>query len=55
MSGAYASYCFGKIMLINKIGTLSQTRMGLGRVTFSGKRPMRGQYVFLMAKYSNLY
>ena len=42
-------------MLINKIGTLTKTIIGLGKVTFSGKGPMRGQYVFLTAKYSNLY
>ena len=42
-------------MLISKIGTLTQTRMGLGRVTFSSKGPTRGQYVFFMAKYNNLY
>ena len=29
--------------------------MGLGRVTSSSKGPMGGQYVFLMAKHSNLY
>ena len=29
--------------------------MGLSRVTFSSKRPMRGQYVFFMAKCINLY
>ena len=41
-------------MLISKTGTLIQTRMGLGSVTFSSKRPMRGHYVFLVAKYSNM-
>ena len=42
-------------MLIIKIGTLTQSRIGLGRVTFSSKGPMRGQFVFLMSKYNNLY
>ena len=42
-------------MLISKIGTLTQTRMGLGRVTSSSKGPMRGQCVFFLAKYSNTY
>ena len=42
-------------MLISKIGTLTQTIIGLGRVTFSSKGPMRGHYVFLTAKYRNLY
>ena len=43
------------IMLISKIGTLTKSRIGPGRVTFSIKEPMRGQHVFLIAKYSNLY
>ena len=37
-------------MLIGKTGTQTQTRMGLSRVTFSSKGPMRDQYVFVMAK-----
>ena len=37
------------------IGTLTQTGIGLGWVTYSSKRPMRGQYIFLMAKRSNMY
>ena len=40
---------------LDRYPDLTQTRMGLGRVTFSSKGPMRGQYVFLMAKYINLY
>ena len=48
MNGFYLNYYFwrlsllflGMIMLISKIGTLTQTRMGLGRVTFSSKGPM---------------
>ena len=50
--------CVGYVKLLRfhyAIGTLTQTRMGLGRVTFSSKGPMRSQYVFLMAKYINLY
>ena len=31
-------------------GTLPQTRMGLHRETLPSKAPMRGHYVFLMAK-----
>ena len=42
-------------MLISKIGTLTKKITGLGKVTFSGKEPMRGQLVFLAAKHSNLY
>ena len=41
-------------MLISKIGILTQTRMGLGKITFSSKVPIRSQYVFLMEKCSNL-
>ena len=40
-------------MLISKIDILTQTRMGLGRVTFSSKGPMSGQYAFLIAECSN--
>ena len=43
------------ILLIRNIGTLTKQIMGLNRVTFSGKVPMRGHYFFLTAKYSNLY
>ena len=42
-------------MLINKIGTLTKQIIWLGKVTFSGKVPRRGHYVFLTAKYTNLY
>ena len=38
-------------MLISMVGILTQARMGVGRVTFLSIGPMRGQYVFLMAKY----
>ena len=37
--------------LISLVGTLTQARMGVDRVTFLSKGPMRGQYVFLTAKY----
>ena len=38
-------------MLISLVGILTQARMGVGRVTFLDKGPMRGQYVFITAKY----
>ena len=38
-------------MLNSLVGILTQARMGVGRVTFLSKGPMRGQYVFIMAKY----
>ena len=37
-------------MLISLKGTLTQPRMGVGRVTLPSKGPMRDQYVFVMAK-----
>ena len=40
------------ITLNSKIDTRTQNIVGLGRVSFSGKGPMRGHYVFLTAKYS---
>ena len=33
------------------VGILTQARMGVGRVTFLSKGPMRDQYVFITAKY----
>ena len=42
-------------MLISKIFSLSHTRMGLVRLIFPSKAPVRGQYCFFMAKYSDLY
>ena len=37
---------------ISLVGTFTQARMGVGRVTFlSSKGTMRDQYVFLTAKY----
>ena len=38
------------IILISLKGTLSQTRMGIGRVIVPSKGPMRGQNILLMAK-----
>ena len=38
-------------MLISLVGILTQARMGVGKVTFLNKGPMRGQYVFITAKY----
>ena len=42
-------------MLISLVGILTQARMGVGRVTFLSKGPMRGQYVFSTAKYVLLW
>ena len=38
------------IMLISSIGTMTQTRMGLGRVEFPVEGPIRGQNLFFMTK-----
>ena len=35
--------------------SVTQNRMGVGRVTLPFKGPMRGQYVFLMAKSQCFY
>ena len=45
-----ASYCLKTSILISLVGIFTQTRMGVG-VTFLSKGPMRGQYVFITAKY----
>ena len=37
-------------ILISKVDTLIQIRMGVGSATFPIMGPMRGQYVFLMTK-----
>ena len=37
-------------ILISKVDTLIQIRIGVGSVTFSIMGLMRGQYVFLMTK-----
>ena len=55
ISGDSASYFIEMFMLISLEYTLAQTRMGFGRVTFSSKEPMRGQYVFLMTKSQSFY
>ena len=46
-----ASHFLKTSMLISLVGILTQARMGVGRVTFLSKGPMRGQYVFITAKY----
>ena len=38
-------------MLTNLEGTLTQTTIGVGRVTFPSKRPMTGQYGVLMEEF----
>ena len=38
-------------MLINFVGTLTQAKMGVGRITFSSEGSLRGQYVFFSANY----
>ena len=50
ISSDYASYFLEMNMLISLKGTLSQTGMGVGRVSLPSEGPMRGQYVFFMAK-----
>ena len=42
-------------ILINKIDTLIQIRMGVGSATFPIMGPLRGQYVFLMTKIHIFY
>ena len=55
----YLNYYFWRLSLLialnSKVGTLAQNIIGLGRVTFSSKGPIRGQFVFLTTKYRNLY
>ena len=50
ISGDSTSYFIQMIMLISLEYTLAQTRMVFGRVTLPSKGPMRGKYVFLIAK-----
>ena len=38
------------IILISKVSTLIQIRIGVGSATFPIMGPMRGQYVFLITK-----
>ena len=42
-------------ILIRKVGTLIQIRMGVDSVTFPIMGPMRGQYVFLKTKIQNFF
>ena len=41
-------------MLISEICTITHTRMGLGSLILPSKVPMRGQYGFFIAKFSNV-
>ena len=50
ISGDSVYYFLEMIMLISLKGTLNQTRMGVGRVTLPSKGPVRGHFVFLVAK-----
>ena len=50
ISGDSVSSFMEMIMFINLECTLTQTRMGFGRVTLPSKGPMTGQFVFFMAK-----
>ena len=42
-------------ILISKVGTLIQIRMGVGNATFPIMGPTRDQYVFLMTKIHIFY
>ena len=46
--GNSASHFLEMIMLISKVGMLTQTRMGIGGVTFPRMAPMKGQFVVLI-------
>ena len=48
ISGGSASCFIDMIILVNLECTLAQTRVGFGRVILPSKRPMRGQYVFVI-------
>ena len=52
--GNSASHSIEMIMLVSLVDMLTQTRIGVGSVTFSRMGPMRGQYVFLISKSRNL-
>ena len=45
------SYFLKMILLFNFVGTLTEAKMGVGRITFPSKGSMRGQYVFFSANY----
>ena len=51
ISGDSVSYLHEMVVLISLDGTLTQTRIGTGRVTFPSKRTMTGQYGVLIAKF----
>ena len=48
-SGDSAFYLLEMVAPISMESTLSQTRMGEGRVTLTSKGPMKGQYISFMA------
>ena len=50
ISGDTASYFIQMITHISLEHILGQTRMGFGRVYLPSKGPMKGKYVFHMAK-----
>ena len=50
ISGDYVPYFLEMNMLISLKGTLSQTGMGVGRVSLPSKGPIGGEYIFLMVK-----
>ena len=51
ISGHYSSFFLAMNMLISLKVTLSQTGMEVGMVSLPSKGPVRGQYIFLMAKF----
>ena len=50
ISGDSVSYLLEMVVLISLESTLTQTRLGVGRVTLPSYGPMRGQYIFFMSK-----
>ena len=50
ISGDSVSFFIQMIMLISLEYTLAHTRMVFGRVNIPSKGPMRGKYIFLIAK-----
>ena len=55
ISGDAASYFLEMVMLISLKGSPTQTRMGIRRLAFPCKGPMRGQYVLFMEKSRSFY
>ena len=51
--GNSVSHLIEMSMLIGLVGTLTQTRIGIDRVTFPRMGPMRGQYNFLISESRN--